>query len=97
MNPYTWQGDQPEIEVPRAEVSSVFTLLKRGGSAFILAGRGMGKSVFLRQLEAAAEESPEIRVVRFRAPPPSCRTGPASTHSANGSSSPPAACSTRES
>jgi len=70
MNPYDWQGDRPQIEVPRAQTEVVLSRLHRGGSAVVLAGRGMGKSVFLRQIEAAAEVLEDVRVVRLRTSPP---------------------------
>jgi hypothetical protein len=69
-NPYDWQGYRPQVVVLRPEVASVLARLQRGGSAVVLAGRGMGKSVFLQQLEAAAAELPDMRVLRFPAPPP---------------------------
>lgn len=70
MNPYDWQRHQPQVKVPRREVTPVLERLRRGASAVILGGRGMGKSVLLRQIEAAASELPDLRVRLFAGPPP---------------------------
>ena len=69
-NPYDWQSHQPKVEIPRGEVGRIAEELAGGGSAVVLGGRGMGKSVFLRQLRRALEEDAETRVVVISAPPP---------------------------
>lgn len=69
-NPYDWQSHHPRIEVPRAEVDKVAKTLRQGGSAVVLGGRGMGKSVFLRQVSAALARDGDPEVVLIAAPPP---------------------------
>jgi hypothetical protein len=44
-NPFDWQSHHPEVEVPRPEVDAIAEVLAGGGSAVVLGGRGMGKSV----------------------------------------------------
>lgn len=70
MNPYDWQSHTPEIEIPRPALDQVVDTLGHGGSAVVLGGRGMGKSVFLQQLRATLELEGELRVVVVSAPPP---------------------------
>jgi hypothetical protein len=69
MNPYNWQVHRPQVEVPRATVGAVAEDLRRGGSFVLLAGRGMGKSVFLRQLQTALDRLSGVRSLLFSAPP----------------------------
>lgn len=69
MNPYDWRRHRPKAEVRRANVAAVAEDLRRGGSGILLAGRGMGKSVFLRQLQEELERFPENRTFLFSAPP----------------------------
>ncbi len=71
MNPYDWQRHRPRVQVPRSEVGRLAKKLVRGRSAVLLAGRGLGKSVFLRQVQAALERhnGDELRVVLLTAPP----------------------------
>ncbi len=54
-NPYDWQSHNPRVEIPRTEADRVAGTLREGGSAVVLGGRGMGKSVILRQIRAANE------------------------------------------
>ncbi len=75
MNPYDWKRNQPSIEVPRPEAEPVVEELLRGGSGVLLAGRGMGKSVFLRQLRQQLERLPDTRVVLFDEPPAELSVG----------------------
>ena len=71
VNPYHWQSSEPRIRIPRTEVREVADLLCEGGSALVLGGRGMGKSVFLSQLRADLEgSSPDQAVVLIDGPPP---------------------------
>ncbi len=70
MNPYDWQGHQPQVVVPRSETQPILTRLRRGGGVWVLAGRGMGKSVFLRQLEQAAASLSDVTVARVSTAPP---------------------------
>lgn len=69
-NPYDWQSNVPQTEILRAEVDEVSALLLEGSGAVVLGGRGMGKSVFLGQLEAHLENVPDIAVRTIRFPPP---------------------------
>ncbi len=74
-NPYHWQSSEPRIRIPRAEVGEIASLLCEGGSAMVLGGRGMGKSVFLSQLHADLESSSEgassgLAVILIDGPPP---------------------------
>ena len=70
MNPYDWQGHHPQILVPSPQSDQVLSRLLRGGGVWVLAGRGMGKSVFLAQLELTAANLPEVTVVRVSTAPP---------------------------
>ncbi len=70
MKPYDWKRHRPDIEIRRPEAAGVAEDLCEGGSGVLLAGRGMGKSVFLRQLRATIEDDPDVRVVLFPEPPP---------------------------
>ncbi len=70
MKPYNWQSHNPRVEIPRRQVERVAETLHDGGSAVVLGGRGMGKSVFLRQLRTALEARGDVRVVLISAPPP---------------------------
>ncbi len=68
-NPYNWQSHRPRVQVPCPGVDVVFEPLLNNGSAVIMGGRGMGKSVFLRQLRAELEEVPGTRVLTIVGPP----------------------------
>ncbi len=68
MNPYDWQSHDPEVAIPRPEVEKIAARLRRGGSAVVLGGRGMGKSVFLRQL-CRTLEAPGLRALSVPGPP----------------------------
>ncbi len=70
MNPYNWQGHQPRVLVPRPQTQPILRRLLRGGGIWVLAGRGMGKSVFLAQLERAAASLPDVTVARVSTAPP---------------------------
>jgi len=70
VNPYDWQGHRPQVVVDRPETRKVLADLLRGGGIWVLAGRGMGKSVFLRQIEEAARNLSEITVARISTAPP---------------------------
>ena len=71
MNPYNWQSHRPQVEIPRAQVGRLSEVLRNNGSAVVLGGRGMGKSVFLRQIKVELERHPGTRVVLLEAPPDS--------------------------
>jgi hypothetical protein len=70
MNPYDWQHHQPSPmgTVSRQEVSPLLERLSRGGSAVILGGRGMGKSVLLRQIRDAASGLADTQIGLFPGP-----------------------------
>jgi hypothetical protein len=69
-NPYDWQSHNPRVEIARAEVDRIAATLAEGGSAVVLGGRGMGKSVTLRQIRKALEKDASTRVELIPAPPP---------------------------
>ncbi len=69
MNPYNWRQHQPAVEISRPNLAEVAEELLRGGSGVLLAGRGMGKSVFLRQLRAVLARREGARTVLFPVPP----------------------------
>ena len=69
MNPYNWRQHQPAIEIARPNLGEVAEELLDGGSGVLLAGRGMGKSVFLRQLQTVLARRDDVRTVLFPVPP----------------------------
>ncbi len=69
-NPYDWQSHNPRVEVPRADVDRIAGILREGGSAVVLGGRGMGKSVTLQQIRKKLEQDGSTRVELIPAPPP---------------------------
>ncbi len=69
-SPYNWQSHRPRVQIPRADVDRLADLLRENGSAVVMGGRGMGKSVFLGQLKAELEGDRETRVLLIEAPPP---------------------------
>lgn len=68
-NPYNWQSHRPRVLVPRPDTGLVVETLLNNGSAIVMGGRGMGKSVFLRQLKAELEQTPGTRVLTIVGPP----------------------------
>ena len=68
-NPYDWTQQNPQVEIPRPELAPTAEGLLHGRSFILLAGRGMGKSVFLRQLQRELEGSSDVRVFLFPEPP----------------------------
>ncbi len=75
MNPYDWQSHHPRIGIPRQAVAEVTETLYGGGSAVVLGGRGMGKSVFLQQLQTVLESTGPTQVVLIPAPPAALSVG----------------------
>ncbi len=69
-NPYDWQSHNPRVEIPRADVERIAEPLRQGGSAVVLGGRGMGKSVTLHQIKKTLEQDGSTRVELIPAPPP---------------------------
>lgn len=68
--PLRWDSQAPQVAVPRAElVGEVVGHLARGTGVTFLAGRGMGKSVLLRDVEQALRTSGNVTAVRFSGPP----------------------------
>ncbi len=70
-NPYDWRRHRPRVEILRPNVEEVALDLCRGGSGILVAGRGLGKSVFLRQVHAALRQRSDVLAVLLSAPPPS--------------------------
>lgn len=68
-NPFDWQSSHPQIEVRQPEVGEIAATLRRGGSALVLGGRGMGKSVFLGQLRAQLGADDVLAVLLVPGPP----------------------------
>jgi hypothetical protein len=69
-SPYRWQHDQPSHVVPRAElVSQLEGHLRRGVAVKLVGGRGMGKSVLLRQVQARFAGESDTRAVIVPGPP----------------------------
>ncbi len=69
-NPYNWQSHRPLIQIPRDGVKRAAELMRNNGSAVVMGGRGMGKSVFLGQLKSELENQDRTRVLLVEAPPP---------------------------
>jgi hypothetical protein len=69
-NPYRWQHDQPAHIVARTElVKQLERHLRRGVAVKLVGGRGMGKSVLLRQIQARFAGEPDTRAVIVPGPP----------------------------
>lgn len=69
-NPYRWDGDDPRHVVRRTElIEDVTSCLRRGLAVKLVGGRGMGKSVALRQVARGFEGEADTRVVRVGGPP----------------------------
>ena len=69
-NPFNWQSHTPKIQIPRSDVGPVAETLRGNGSAVVMGGRGMGKSVFLGQLKHELERREGTRVLLVEAPSP---------------------------
>ncbi len=69
-NPYNWQSHRPQPQIPRPDVGLAAKTLLGNGSAVVMGGRGMGKSVFLGQLKAELERQERTRVLLIEGPPP---------------------------
>ncbi|MEE8526472.1 MAG: hypothetical protein V3T72_21260, partial [Thermoanaerobaculia bacterium] len=68
-NPYNWQSHRPRVQIPRPDVELAAETLRNNGSAVVMGGRGMGKSVFLGQLKTELERTPGTRVLTIVGPP----------------------------
>ncbi len=68
-NPYNWTRTRPLIEIPRPEVPELAAGLREGRSYILLAGRGMGKSVFLHQIRRELEGDEDLRAFLIPDPP----------------------------
>lgn len=69
-NPYRWQHDRPDVPIPRAGlVDRVTGHLRAGLAVELVGGRGMGKSVLLRQLQDRFSGEPDTRAVLVPSPP----------------------------
>lgn len=67
--PYARQLEDPAVLVPPPELDSLASDLVRGAGCLLLGGRGMGKSVAVRELESRLQVRGDLRVARFSAPP----------------------------
>lgn len=69
-NPYRWQHDRPTHLVPRDRlVDAIASHLRRGVAVKLVGGRGMGKTVLLRQVLDRFEGEQETRAVLIEGPP----------------------------
>ncbi|HWO25607.1 MAG TPA: hypothetical protein VNO30_43000 [Kofleriaceae bacterium] len=69
-NPYRWQHDQPAHLVERKElVGEIEGALRRGLAVKLVGGRGMGKSVLLRQVQSRFADEPDTRALIVPGPP----------------------------
>jgi len=68
-NPYNWQSHSPTVQIPRDGVAKAAALMRNNGSVVVMGGRGMGKSVFLRQVKADLERDATTRVILVEVPP----------------------------
>ncbi len=69
-NPYRWQHDAPEWPVERTAVLDPIVRSLRGGLAVkLVGGRGMGKSVLLKQVRTRLESMAGVCVVYIPTPP----------------------------
>jgi len=69
-NPYRWQHDRPAHLVAREQlVGRIEGHLRRGLAVKLIGGRGMGKSVLLRQVQACFADEPDTRAVIVPGPP----------------------------
>lgn len=74
-NPYRWDRDVPTHVVPRPAIrSAVLDVVRRGVAMKLVGGRGMGKSVLLRQVESALAGDPATRVLYVPGPPEEATT-----------------------
>lgn len=70
VNPYRWQHDQPAHIVARDDlVGQIERHLRRGVAVKLVGGRGMGKSVLLRQVQARFAGESDTRAVLVPGPP----------------------------
>jgi ABC-type transporter Mla maintaining outer membrane lipid asymmetry ATPase subunit MlaF len=69
-NPYRWQHDRPAHVLARDDlVGQIERHLRRGVAVKLVGGRGMGKSVLLRQVQARFASEPDTRAVLVPGPP----------------------------
>lgn len=69
-NPYRWHQDQPGHVVPRPGfLAEIEAYLHRGAAVKLVGGRGMGKSVALRQIRDRLSVTKETSVVLIPVPP----------------------------
>ncbi len=65
-NPYKWDGHRPSHPVRRQDLlDKVRERTLRGESGYLVGCRGMGKSVFLHQLEGDLRSQADIELFRF--------------------------------
>src|SRR5262245_14644468 len=71
-NPYNWTTDDPDPAVTISRqplIEEAAAVLRAGRGAYVLGGRGMGKSVFVHQLAAHLQALPDTAVILLSAPP----------------------------
>ena len=68
-NPYNWMKHTARVEVRRSELGPVLEALRKGAGIWVLGGRGMGKSILLKQVEAELAARADTRVVRIASAP----------------------------
>jgi hypothetical protein len=68
QNPYRWDLDEPSHEIPRDD-GGLHDHVLSGKAVRLVGGRGMGKSVMLRQLETRLSFYHDTRVLRLAQPP----------------------------
>jgi hypothetical protein len=69
-NPYRWQQDNPIDVLDRAAFTDKLrAIIDRGAAVRLVGGRGMGKTVALRQLERRLSMEPRTKAVLIPAPP----------------------------
>lgn len=73
-NPYDWQGETKHFVGRDELLARAVEVCLEGEGVFLLLGtRGMGKSVFLTQLEAKLRTHEDREIVRFDGPPSGAR------------------------
>jgi len=69
-NPYRWNGDRPKHRVSRrALLERVRDELLQGDSGYLVGCRGMGKTVFRRELQQRLKEVADLDVIVFDGAP----------------------------
>ena len=67
-NPYNWQKHTARVEVRREQVTPLVEAMLHGAGAWALGGRGMGKSILLKQVEEELKRRGDTHVKRSPEP-----------------------------